>query len=159
MMTRFKSTVLAAALALAASPASAAAPQDFSAWLAQAVDRAMVHPTSLQRSEASGIASVAFEIKDGRATDIRIVESSGNRAIDRAALRTIAALDLPAGAPAGPHVALLQYGVAASGEQLAAHQARLGAATDRASYAMRSLDENVRLVRRGGIATRASTID
>ena len=152
---------LAAAASLAlASPALAhgASTQDFRAWLDQAVERNMVFPAALERSNASGIATVRFSVgAGGRPADVGLVRSSGDSTIDRAALRTIATLDLPANAPAGPHLAVLQYGSAASAAQVEEYAARLRAATGEARLALRALDGQ-RHARTGG-ATGVSTLD
>jgi TonB family protein len=101
----------AAALAFAAAPAQAAPPQSFADWLAGEIDRNLDYPASLRRSGASGTAVVRFSGGgDGRPAVVELVESSGRQALDRAALRTVAALRLPANAPAGPHIAVLHYG-------------------------------------------------
>jgi TonB family protein len=106
--------IAAAALAAAAIPfASAAAVPDnrFPDQLAVAIDRAMELPPGLVRNRAAGVVRIAFAIDpEGRTADVRIVESSGHESIDRAALRAVAGLDLPAGSPAGPHLAELRYG-------------------------------------------------
>ena len=102
------------ALVLLPSAVSAAAPSDFRSWLSREIDRNMVYPTALLRSRASGIATVRFTVAEGqRPTAVAIARSSGNAGLDSAALRLIASLDLPASAPAGTHVAVLQYGESA----------------------------------------------
>jgi TonB family protein len=112
----------------------------------------MVFPAALERSHQSGVATVRFSVgRDGRPADVAIVESSGYPTIDRAALRTIATLDLPADAPVGPHVAVLQYGSEATLADLSDQPARLDAAEGRARLA-RDLAERERLVRAGGAA-------
>ena len=137
----------------------AAAPQDFRAWLDQAVDRNLTFPAALERSNASGIAMVRFSVApDGRPADVEILRSSGDGTIDRAALRTIATLDLPQGAPAGPHVALLQYGTAANAADAAAYSAQLQAARQEAQLALRA-SEGRRLARAGGAPASVSTLD
>jgi hypothetical protein len=96
-----RKTFIAAALgALILLPATApaAAPSDFRSWLSREIDRNMVYPTFLLRS---------------RETAVAIARSSGNAMLDSAALRLIASLELPASAPAGTHVAVLQYGESA----------------------------------------------
>lgn len=152
---------LAAAASLAlATPALAddLSAQDFRAWLNQAVARNMVFPAALERSNASGIATVRFSAgSGGRPVDVGLVRSSGDSTIDRAALRTIATLDLPANAPAGPHLAVLQYGSAASAAQVEEHAARLRAATGEARLALRTLDRQ-RQARAGG-STGVSTLN
>ena len=149
-----------AALLLGATP-TAAAPRDFQAWLDEAVAENMVFPASLERSHQSGVATVRFSVgADGRPADVAIIEGSGNRTIDRAALRTIATLDLPAGAPAGPHVAVLQYGSEATLADASDQPALLDAAEGRARLALRDLAERERLVQRGGgAAPYSSTLD
>ena len=143
------SWLAAASLALA-SPVLAhpAPPRDFAAWLDQAIARNMVFPAALERSNANGIATVRFSVgSNGRATDIGIVRSSGDSTIDSAALATIARLDLPADAPAGPHYAVLQYGTAANAAQAEAFALQLRHARGQAQLAMRAL-ERARLARR-----------
>ena len=116
--------VLAPVAASAATPA--AQPQDFRAWLDQAIARNMTFPAALERSNVGGIAFVRFEVgADGRPADVTLLRSSGRAMIDRAALRAIATLDLPAGAPAGPHIAVLQYGSAADQAAVDAFSAEL----------------------------------
>ena len=120
----------------------------------------MVFPTALERSHQSGVATVRFSVgADGRPSDVAIVESSGNRTIDRAALRTIATLDLPANAPAGPHVAVLQYGSEATLADLTDQPARLDEAEARGRLALRDLADRERLARHGGAAPQSSTFD
>ena len=151
-------------LALAApvpafAAADAVAPQDFRARLALAVDRNMTFPAALERSNASGIAILRFSVApDGRPADIEILRSSGDSTIDRAALRTIATLDLPQGAPAGPHVAVLQYGTAANAAAEAEYSARLQAARQEARLALRAAEAR-RLARAGGAPDAVSTLD
>ena len=152
-----------AALALsAATPATAAAAAPgFQAWLDRAVERNMeLHtPAALERSNAGGIATVRFSAgPDGRPADVEIVRSSGNVTIDRAARRAIAALRLPADAPAGPHLAVLQYGSEASFADRSDNAARLSSATGQARLALRAL-ERERLARTGGVPASASTRD
>ena len=151
----------AAALALA-TPAHARdgdSPRDFRAWLDQAVQSNMRFPAALERSNSSGIATVRFSAgPDGRPADVALVRSSGVSTIDRAALQTIATLDLPADAPAGPHLAVLQYGSAASGEQLEAYSAQLRAADRDARLALRSL-ERQRHARAGGARDSLGALD
>lgn len=148
-----------AALLLAAIPA-AAAPRDFQTWLNAAVAENMVFPAALERSHQSGVATVRFSVgANGRPADVAIVESSGYRTIDRAALRTIATLDLPAGAPAGPHVAVLQYGSEATLADVTDQPALLDAAEGRARLALRELADRERLARQGGAAPWSSTLD
>jgi TonB family protein len=63
----------------------------FQAWLNEAVAENMVFPAALERSHQNGVATVRFRVgRNGRPADVAIVESSGYRTIDRAALRTIA---------------------------------------------------------------------
>jgi TonB family protein len=146
-------------LVLAAAPALAA-PHDFQAWLNEAVAENMVFPAALERSHQSGVATVRFSVgRDGRPADVAIVESSGYPTIDRAALRTIATLDLPADAPAGPHIAVLQYGSEATLADLSDQPARLDAAEGRARLALRDLAERERLARNGGAAPRSNSLD
>jgi TonB family protein len=148
-----------AGLMLATTPA-AAAPQNFQAWLNQAVADNMVFPAALERSHESGVATVRFSVGgDGRPTEVAIVESSGYRTIDRAALRTIATLDLPADAPAGPHVAVLQYGTEATFADLTDRPARLDAAEVRARLALRDIADREHFAQRGGASPRSSTLD
>jgi TonB family protein len=129
-----------AALTAGISPA-AASPRDFQSWLAEAIDRNMTFPAELERSHASGVATVRFSVgADGRPAGVRLVESSGHRAIDRAALHTIASLDLPADAPAGPHLAVLQYGTEVSYADARAHEAQLDSALGEARLAAREID-------------------
>jgi TonB family protein len=132
----------AAVAALAAGlPPAAASPRDFQAWLAEAIDRNMAFPAELERSHVSGVATVRFSVgPDGRPASVRLVESSGHRAIDRAALRTIESLDLPANAPAGPHLAVLQYGTEASYADARAHEAQLDSALGEARLAQREIE-------------------
>jgi len=148
-----RKSLLAAAVSLAlASPAFAhvASAENFSAWLDRAIERDMVFPAALERSNANGIATVRFSVgSDGRATDVEIVRSSGHSTIDSAARQTIARLDLPADAPAGPHLAVLQYGTAASAAQAEQFAAQLNAARGEARLALRTLDRQ-RLARSGG---------
>ena len=148
-----RKSLLAAAVSLAlASPAfaQAASTENFSAWLDRAIERDMVFPAALERSNANGIATVRFSVGfDGRATDVEIVRSSGHSTIDSAARQTIARLDLPADAPAGPHLAVLQYGTAASAAQAEQFAAQLNAARGEARLALRTLDRQ-RLARSGG---------
>jgi len=148
-----RKSLLAAAVSLAlASPAfaQAASTENFSAWLDRAIERDMVFPAALERSNANGIATVRFSVGfDGRATDVEIVRSSGHSTIDSAARETIARLDLPADAPAGPHLAVLQYGTAASAAQAEQFAAQLNAARGEARLALRTLDRQ-RLARSGG---------
>ena len=147
-----------AGLAMAAAPA-AAAPQGFQAWLDRAVTQNMHFPAALERSNAAGVATVRFVIdRDGRASDVEIVRSSGNVTIDRAAMRTIATLDLPEDAPAGPHLAVLQYGSEASLADTSPHRARMRAAVREARLALRDL-ERQRLAGTGGALAPASSID
>ena len=156
-----RKSLLAAAVSLAlASPAfaQAASTENFSAWLDRAIERDMVFPAALERSNANGIATVRFSVgSDGRATDVEIVRSSGHSTIDSAARETIARLDLPADAPAGPHLAVLQYGTAASAAQAEQFAAQLNAARGEARLALRTLDRQ-RLARSGG-APGVSTLD
>ena len=151
-MSRISVVAAAAALALA-SPSLArdvSSLQDFRAWLDRAIERSMVFPAALERSNANGIATVRFSVGfDGRATDVEIVRSSGHSTIDSAARETIARLDLPADAPAGPHLAVLQYGTAASAAQAEQFAAQLNAARGEARLALRTLDRQ-RLARSGG---------
>ena len=148
-----------AGLALAATSAPAE-PRDFQAWLNDAVAENMVLPAALERSHQSGVATVRFRVgRDGHPVDVAIVEGSGNRTIDRAALRTITTLDLPADAPAGPHLAVLQYGSEASLADLSDQPARLDAAEGRARLALRDLAERERLARHGGAAPRSNSLD
>lgn len=150
-----------AALALgAASPATAAAP-GFQAWLDRAVERNMelLTPAALERSNASGIAIVRFSAgPNGRPADVEIVRSAGNVTIDRAARQAIAALRLPADAPAGPHLAVLQYGSEASFADRSDNAARLRVATGEARLALRAL-ERERLARAGGVPAAVTTRD
>ena len=150
----------AAGLALAAPAyATAMGPDEFAAWLDRAVERNMVFPAALERSNASGIATVGFSVgADGRPVDVGIVRSSGNGTIDRAAVRTVASLDLPAGAPHGPHVAVLQYGTAVTAWDDAAYAAALRAESQRARLALRDL-ERQRHARAGGAPDSVSTLD
>ena len=147
-----RKSLLAAALSLAlASPsfAQAASTENFSAWLDRAIERHMFFPAALERSNANGIATVRFSVDSrGRAADVEIVRSSGHSTIDHAALMTIARLDLPANAPAGPHLAVLQYGTAASAAQAEAFAAQLDRARGEAQLALRAL-ERQRLARSG----------
>ena len=137
----------------------AAAPQDFRAWLDQAVDRNMTFPAALERSNASGIAILRFSVApDGRTADVEILRSSGDGTIDRAALRTIATLELPRNAPAGPHVAVLQYGTAANAAGVAEYSAQLQAARQEAQLALRA-PEGRSLARAGGAPAAVSTLD
>ena len=146
-----------AGIALAAAAPAAAAPRDFQAWLERTVARSMHFPAALERSNAAGVATVRFVIgRDGRTSNVEIVRSSGHATIDRAALRTIATLDLPEDAPAGPHLAVLQYGSEASLAESSAHPARMRAAVGEARLALRGL-ERQRLARGGGASTPAST--
>ena len=154
-------SLLAAAVSLAlASPtfAHGASTESFSAWLDSAIERHMVFPAALERSNANGIATVRFSVgPGGRATDVEIVRSSGDSTIDNAARATIARLDLPADAPAGPHLAVLQFGTAASAAQAEAFAAQLSRARGEAQYALRAL-ERQRLARSGGVPD-ASTLN
>ena len=130
----------------------AAAPQDFQSWLDSAVARNMTFPAALERSNAGGIAFVRFEVgADGRPADVTLLRSSGRAMIDRAALRAIATLDLPAGAPAGPHIAVLQYGIAADQAAADALSAELVTAQVDAVRAL----ERERFVRAGSAALAA----
>ena len=151
----------AVAAAALATPAFAAdrAPQDFGAWLDEAVARNMAFPAALERSNASGIATLRFSVSGGRAVGVGLIRSSGDSTIDRAAIRTIATLDLPADAPAGPHVAVLQYGSAAGGADFAEYAAELQAARREARLALFS-DPRQRLASRdGGASGAATTLD
>ena len=145
----------AAIVTLAASAPASASPRDFQAWLADAIDRNMVFPDELERSHASGVATVRFTPgPDGHPANVRLVESSGNHVIDRAALRTIATLDLPADAPAGPHLAVLQYGTEVSFADYQAHQQQLEAATSDAQLALREIERQQGYAETGGGAPR-----
>ncbi len=149
-----------AGLALAAA-APATASTDFQAWLERAVERSMerLTPAALERSNASGIAILRFSAgPDGRPTDVEIVAGSGNVSIDRAARRAIAALELPADTPRGPHVAVLQYGSEASLADRSQHGTSLRTATGHARFALRGL-ERERLAGAGGVPAAASTLD
>lgn len=110
-----------AALVLAAAPAAAAPTSHFERWLAGAVDARMDYPWALARAEIGGVATVRFEAgADGRPRNVALVRSSGVAALDRAALATVAGIErIPAGAPAGPHLVVLQYGAAATDHQAA----------------------------------------
>jgi TonB family protein len=150
----------AAGLALAA-PAHAGnmGPDEFAAWLDRAVERNMVFPAALERSNASGIATVGFRVAaDGRPVDVEIVRSSGNSTIDRAATRTIARLDLPAGAPRGPHVAVLQYGTAVTAEDDEQYAAELNAESRQAWLALRDSARQLH-ARAGAAPDSVSTFD
>ena len=154
--------LLAAAASLAlASPAFARSesPENFHAWLDRAVERNMVFPAALERNNVSGIAMIGFSVgAGGRPVDLEIVRSSGHSTIDRAALRTIATLDLPANAPAGPHLAVLQYGSAVNGDQDEAFAAALREAAGEARLALRALNDQ-RHARAGSAPGTVSTID
>ena len=157
-----RKSLLAAAVSLAlASPAfaQAASTENFSAWLDRAIERDMVFPAALERSNANGIATVRFSVGgDGRPADVAIVRSSGHSTIDQAALRTIARLDLPAGAPAGPHFAVLQFGTAANAAQAEQLLAQLPAATAEARFAMRAQSRQQQ-ARAGGAPAPATTVN
>ncbi len=136
------------ATALSASPA-AAAPADFQSRLDAQVHRALAASAPSRAGEASGIASVRFSVgPDGRPTDVELIQSSGRRALDRRALRTIASLDLPADAPAGEHVALLQFGTwnGASREEKARIELAEAARRTEVQLASRD-DDRLRLAR------------
>ena len=159
-MRAFLLTSALAAMALTADTPAAAAP-GFQAWLDREVERNMerLAPAALERSNAGGIATVRFSAgPDGRATDVEIVRSSGNVTIDRAARQAVAALRLPADAPAGPHLAVLQYGSEASFADRTEHPERLQAAAGRARLALRAL-ERERLARSGSVPASGSTLD
>jgi TonB family protein len=155
-------SMLAGLMLGAATPAAAAAAAPgFQAWLDRAVERNMEWhtPAALERSNAAGIATVRFSAgPDGRPADVEIVRSSGNVTIDRAARQAIATLRLPAEAPAGPHLAVLQYGSEASYADRSDHAARLSSATGLARLALRTL-ERERLARAGGAPASGSTLD
>jgi len=139
-----RKTLIAAALgALALVPAAApaaAAPGEFQSWLSREIDRNMVYPAALRRSRASGIATVRFTVGDGRRPSaVALARSSGHGGLDAAALRLVASLDLPDSAPAGTHVAVLQYGESA------------GMADDmRQTVQLREAEQRARLELRGG---------
>lgn len=124
--------------ALPALPGAAhAAPADFQAWLTAEIDRDMSFPIAEYRHGRSGVAVVRFEADGpGRPAIVELVESSGVGAFDRAALRTIAGLDLPADAPSGPHVAILHYGAPSTASSDAGEDIRIAAAVGRARLAM-----------------------
>lgn len=149
-----------AGLAMATAAPATAAPRGFEAWLDRAVAQNMHFPAALARSHAAGVATVRFVIgRDGRVSDVEIVRSSGHVTIDRAALRTIATLDLPEDAPVGPRLAVLQYGSEASLADTSPHRARMRAAVREARLALRDLDRQ-RLAGTGGSASApASTVD
>ena len=125
--------------------------------LNQAVTGMVFPPRS--NAHQSGVATVHFRVGRDLTGRVAIVESSGYRTIDRAALRTIATLDLPADSPAGPHVAVLQYGSEATLADLSDQPARLDAAEGRARLALRDLAERERLARNGGAAPRSNAFD
>ncbi|WP_284734703.1 energy transducer TonB [Sphingosinicella terrae] len=150
-----------AALAFAAAPAAAGTPhQDFRAWLGHAIEANMVFPRELEQNHVSGVATVRFHVDgSGRTTGAEIVESSGERAIDRAALQTIRRLALPANAPAGPHLAVLQYGTEVGLADAAAHRAQMGGALGRAELAAREIRQQRQAYARSGRSAARSTID
>ncbi|MGZ8350566.1 MAG: energy transducer TonB [Allosphingosinicella sp.] len=160
MKTTIPAFALIAALTLGASPAAASPPQDFRAWLADAIDRNMEFPAALERSHDSGVATVRFSVDgNGRPVDVQIVESSGSRVIDRAAMRTIATLDVPAGAPAGPHLAVLQYGTEVGSADATELAGEMDAATGNAQLALREINRQRQGYAETGATAHASTID
>jgi protein TonB len=66
------------------------ATQHYLAALASRIDRSKFYPRASRRLGEEGIAVVGFVIRrDGELTDIHIVESSGHRRLDEAALKTL----------------------------------------------------------------------
>ena len=108
-----KSLIIAGLMLGAAAPASA---EDFSGWLSKEIDRNMRAVAPMRGPEPEGIVRVAFRLDEsGRPTAVRIARSSGVRALDREALRTVAALrPAPADHPRGAIEAVLQYGTSVS---------------------------------------------
>lgn len=161
MNMTFRIAAAVAAMGLAAGPATAGTPhRDFQTWLGQAISARMEFPRELAQSHASGVATVRFHVDgNGRAVGAEIVESSGNGAIDRAALRTIRRLALPADAPAGPHLAVLQYGTEVGAGDATAHRAQLDGARGRAELAARALRQQRQAYAHSGRTAARATID
>ncbi|MGF1549125.1 MAG: TonB family protein [Sphingomonadaceae bacterium] len=100
------------ALATAAAPAAAGPGDDFDRWLTREIEQRMASAHVRPGAYGAGATTLSFRPgADGRAADIVIVESSGDRRHDEAAREIVQKLrDLPAMAPPGPHLVVLQFG-------------------------------------------------
>jgi protein TonB len=132
--TRFLSIAslpLLAGLILAATPARAAT-ASVTDRISAAVARVMDYPREAEAGEEEGVVVVRFTIGPaGAAEAIALVESSGHRLLDQAALQALARVhDLPAEAIGRRSIAVLQYRFGGPGRDPASAR-RLQIAVDR----------------------------
>ncbi|MDE2234360.1 MAG: TonB family protein [Gammaproteobacteria bacterium] len=76
--------------------------QMLKAKIHMAIYSALKYPASMAFFAARGITTVKYVYRDGQAGDVRVSESSGNRILDRAALRAVREAKYPS-APAAFH--------------------------------------------------------
>jgi TonB family protein len=118
----FSPLAILLAAGLSAAPASGHEP--FRTWLTQRIDARIYYPSAAARAAESGVVTILFELNENRRpVGARIARSSGSRALDRAALETVATMPAaPVGSPAGPHAVVLEYNAAGKAMKEAARR-------------------------------------